>query len=67
MLLPVGVVGLAGINLLRVLGVGIADGQRLPALAAFEQTGEHTRLPRLSGTLAGFQLFLHDGKVRFVI
>ena len=55
-------IGLTGVNLLRVLGVGGADGQRLAALAALDKPGKQAGFPILPGTLAGFQLVLHDGK-----
>jgi chromosome partitioning protein len=66
MVLPKGIVGLAGINPLRVLGIGVADGQRLPTLPAFEKPREQARLAGSPRTLAGFELALHDGKVSLV-
>ena len=66
MVLPKGIVGLAGINPLWVLGIGVADGQRLPALPAFEKPREQARLTGSPRTLAGFELSLHDGKVPLV-
>ena len=62
MLFPVGVVGLTGINLLRVLVVGVADRQRLPALAALDKPRKQADFPGLAGALPGFQLALHDVK-----
>jgi len=61
-LLAIGVVGLTGINLLRVLVVGVADRQRLPALAAFDKPRKQADFPGLAGALPGFQLALHDVK-----
>ena len=51
MLFPVGIVGLTGINLLRVLLIGIADSQRLPALAAFDKPRKQADFPGLPGAL----------------
>ena len=62
MLFPVGVIGLTGINLLRVLLIGIADSQRLPAFAAFDKPRKQADFPGLAGALPGFQLALHDVK-----
>ena len=42
-------VGLTGVNLLGVLGVGGADGQRLAALAALDKPGKQAGFPVLSG------------------
>gem|GEM_PF-6244944 len=61
-LLAVGVVGFTGINLLRVLVVGVADRQRLPALAALDKPRKQADFPGLAGALPGFQLALHDVK-----
>src|SRR5699024_1140725 len=61
-LLAVGVVGLTGINLLRVLLVSVADCQRLPALAAFDKPRKQADFPGLAGALPGLQLALHDVK-----
>ena len=55
-------IGLTGVNLLRVLGVGGADGQRLAALAALDKPGKQAGFPILPRALAGFQLVLYDGK-----
>ena len=59
-LFPVGIVGLTGINLFRVLLVGVADSQRLPALPAFDMPRKQADFPGLAGALPGFQLALHD-------
>src|SRR5699024_49156 len=55
----VGVVGLAGVNLLGTLGVGGPDGQGLAALAAFEQPGEQADLAVLPRTLPGAEFLLY--------
>jgi len=48
------------------LAAGVADGQRLPTLPAFEKPREQARLAGSPRTLAGFELALHDGKVSLV-
>ena len=54
MVLPIGIVGLAGVNLLRVLVVCHTDGQGLPALAAFDKPCKQADFPGVPRTLAGF-------------
>ncbi len=49
-------IGLTGINLLRVLGVGGADGQRLAALAALDKPGKQAGFPVLPGRWRDFSL-----------
>src|SRR5699024_12508345 len=55
-------IGLTGVNLLRVLGVGGTDGQRLAALAALDKPGKQAGFSVLTGALPGVQLDLPDGK-----
>ncbi len=61
--LAVLVVGDAGVDVLRVLGVCPADGQRLAALAALDDTGKEAECAVLLRTLAGAELLLHRLKV----
>ena len=44
------------------LAAGVADRQRLPALAALDKPRKQADFPGLAGALPGFQLALHDVK-----
>ena len=44
------------------LAAGVADCQRLPALAALDKPRKQADFPGLAGALPGFQLALHDVK-----